>query len=176
MNTSLYTAINVKRDLFTTSLFVNHIYRVSKTRRMPWFTGHFSQQKQLNIGLFCRKWPIKIRQPLPLRHPVSLSLLRRAPARFHWATAPFSKIQGSFCHTAAHYITLQLSATHSATHIATHCSIGPRHLFQKYRALFVEYIAVISRVCRSLLIGLFWHFMWVSFDRSLLTFYVSLFW
>ena len=33
----------------------------------------FSTKEPLNIGHFCRKWPIKIRDPMSLRHPVRIA-------------------------------------------------------------------------------------------------------
>ena len=35
----------------------------------------FSTKEPLNIGHFCRKWPIKIRDPMSLRHPVLCILM-----------------------------------------------------------------------------------------------------
>jgi len=47
-------------------------YRVAKTHSMDALqvAGHFSQKSPLSIGLFCKRWPIKIRLPMGLRHPV----------------------------------------------------------------------------------------------------------
>ena len=36
----------------------------------PLYCRSFSTQKPLNIGYFREKWPIKIRDPMSLRHPV----------------------------------------------------------------------------------------------------------
>jgi len=45
-------------------------YRVAKIHRMPYLYRSFSANDPLIIGLFCRKWPVKIRHPMDLRHPV----------------------------------------------------------------------------------------------------------
>ena len=46
-------------------------YRVAKAHRMPKVAGHFCE-KPLIIGLFCGKWPTKIRYLLSLRYPILL--------------------------------------------------------------------------------------------------------
>ena len=45
-------------------------YRVAKTHRMPYLYRSFSTKEPPIIGLFCGKWPAKIRHPIGLRHPV----------------------------------------------------------------------------------------------------------
>jgi len=45
-------------------------YRVAKTHRMPYLYRSFSAKEPPIIGLFCGKWPVKIRHPVGLRHPV----------------------------------------------------------------------------------------------------------
>ena len=45
-------------------------YRVAKTHSILEGAGHFSQKEPLIIGLFCGKWPMKIRHPMTLRHSV----------------------------------------------------------------------------------------------------------
>jgi len=63
-----YTYIHIHTYTYTSCTE----YRVAKTHRMPSVAGHFSQKKPLIIGLFCRKWPMKIRHPVTLRHPVHI--------------------------------------------------------------------------------------------------------
>jgi len=50
------------------------LYRVVKTHRMPSRHKSFPAKEPLIIGLFCGKWPMKIRHPMTLRHPVQQSL------------------------------------------------------------------------------------------------------
>jgi len=46
-------------------------YRVAKSHKDPLSCRSFSTKEPLNIGHFCGKWHIKIRDPMSLRHPVS---------------------------------------------------------------------------------------------------------
>ena len=60
------------------------MYRVAKTHRMPSVAGHFSKKEPLILGLFCRKWPMKIRHLMTLRHPVLQSWLSRSGVLQSW--------------------------------------------------------------------------------------------
>jgi len=46
-------------------------YRVAKTHRMPYLLRSFFAKGPYNQWLFCEKWPMKIRYPMGLRHPVA---------------------------------------------------------------------------------------------------------
>jgi len=43
-------------------------YRVAKTHWMPEVASHFPPKKPISRGLFCGKWPVKIRHPMGMRH------------------------------------------------------------------------------------------------------------
>ena len=51
---------------------VQQQYRVAKTHRMQISASgrSLSAKEPLIIGLFCGKWPVQIRHPMDLRHPV----------------------------------------------------------------------------------------------------------
>ena len=53
-------------------------YRVTKTREMLEVAGRFFAKEPLMIGLLCGKWPVKIRHPMGLRHPVSYVYTRNS--------------------------------------------------------------------------------------------------
>jgi len=82
----------------------------------------FSAKEPLITGLFCGKWPAKMRHPMGLRHPVDLSLLKTEISVYHmyaWYHCDCNTLQN----TATHCNTLQHTATHCNTlqHTATHC-------------------------------------------------------
>ena len=54
--------------------YENTHYRVAKTRKWPWITIFFAKEPWI-IGLFCRKWPIKIKHAMDVCLSVHLTLL-----------------------------------------------------------------------------------------------------
>ena len=49
-----------------------------------WSCRSFSAKEPLIIGLFCGKWPVKIRHPMGLRHPVYVCKARSGSYIAHW--------------------------------------------------------------------------------------------
>jgi len=70
------------------------VYRVAKAHRMPFFA-----KEPLIIGLFCGKWPIKIRHPMTLRHPVGKACPQNS---FSFPRTPFPEPRSSRTHTGPH--------------------------------------------------------------------------
>jgi len=123
----------------------------------PWVAlscRSFFAKEPLTIGLVCRKWPVKIRHPVGLRHPVCASRLWLV---WHYI---YEHANASCKHTSQHVyalacrarliicnnIPLQHTATHCNTyqhtatycnilqHTATHCNMlpGPPYNLQQY--------------------------------------------
>jgi len=103
---------------------MSHTCRVAKTHRMPWVAGYFSQKETLIIGLFCGRWPIKIRHPMVLRHPVWVPCLSHGYEPSAWE-------RGYMCTYMHVYICICMYTykytckcvriyTHTHTHTHTH--------------------------------------------------------
>jgi len=63
-------------------------YRVAKMHRMPYVAG--LAKEPMIMGLFCGKWPIKIRHPVHLRRPVPFSHIQ-SPMVCQYALFIFSR-------------------------------------------------------------------------------------
>jgi len=75
---SIYICIFTCKFTWCVCVHVNlpcaYVYRVAKTHRknLPLSCRSFSTKEPLNIGHFCGKWPIKMRDPMSLCHPVCI--------------------------------------------------------------------------------------------------------
>jgi len=88
--TCIYTYVHKHKSVYTKK---QHVYIYSVTHGIPSVAHHwnswdpltctlFSTKEPLNVGHFCGKWPIKMRDPMSLGHPVSDHSHRRLLFRY----------------------------------------------------------------------------------------------
>ena len=116
-----------------------------------------SAKEPLVIGFFCRMWPIKIRHPMTLRHPVSaLASSLFAPSKCHSLSAPpLIPFPVSFTLSLSFYLSVRLPLSLSLARVRSLSSLSHTRLLSFARSLSLTWTYVSGGIPSKSFVGRF---------------------